>query len=175
MGFATTKTKAIEQFSRSVNPVMIRDLEGNILFWNRAAERNYQFPVNRAVGDISHRLLETVFPEPLAEINRELLRTGIWEGELIHTLGDGSRVKVHSKWEICDDEEKPRVIETNAYFKDLEPRSAYLTKRLSFAESLAGCLFRGIYWWLVPAVLTLLTLEVSLDIIQDFPLSPLYD
>lgn len=56
----------------------------------------------------SHSLLQTQFPTPLDEIERQLLSTGFWEGALVHTTRDGQRVDVssfwatHPKWRISD-------------------------------------------------------------------------
>jgi light-regulated signal transduction histidine kinase (bacteriophytochrome) len=43
------------------------------------------------------------FPEPLDQLNAILRRTGRWEGELIHTKGDGTQVVVASRWSLRRD------------------------------------------------------------------------
>jgi PAS domain S-box-containing protein len=78
--------------------IMVRDLDGTIRFWNHGAEEMYGFSKQQATGRISHDLLRTVFPQPLEEIDRELLRGARWDGELIHTAHDGTRILVASRW-----------------------------------------------------------------------------
>jgi len=53
--------------------IMVRDLDGTIRFWNRGAERMYGYSKQQATGKLSHDLLCTVFPQPLAEIEADLL------------------------------------------------------------------------------------------------------
>jgi two-component system, LuxR family, sensor kinase FixL len=95
--------------------IFVRDMKNVVTYWNRAAEELYGWSRAEAVGKDSHQLLKTVFPVPLNEITDELLRTGRWEGELIHTKRDGTPVTVSSRWSLEHDERGRAVslMETN--------------------------------------------------------------
>ena len=95
--------------------VFVRDMNNVITYWNRGAEELYCWTGQEAVGQVSHELMRTIFPEPLDEINIKLLGTGHWEGELIHTKRDGTRVVVASRWALQRDERShpSAILETN--------------------------------------------------------------
>jgi len=95
--------------------IFVRDMNDVITYWNRAAEGLYGWTAKEAVGSIPHRLMQTVFPAPLEQIRAELLGAGRWEGELVQTRADGSRVVVASRWSLQRDEQgQPRaILETN--------------------------------------------------------------
>jgi PAS domain S-box-containing protein len=95
--------------------VFVRDMNDVITYWNRGAEELYGWTNQEAVGQVSHQLMGTIFPQPLDEINTNLLRTGRWEGELIHATRDGTRVVAASRWSLQRDEAgKPTaILETN--------------------------------------------------------------
>ena len=59
---------------------------------------------DEAIGKVFHQLLKTMFPAPLEEIKAELIRTGRWEGDLVHTKRDGTQVTVSSRWSLERDE-----------------------------------------------------------------------
>src|SRR5882757_157146 len=84
--------------------VFVRDMNDVITYWNLGAEEQYGWRRDEAIGRVSHELMKTVFPVPLAEITAELLRTDRWEGELVHTKRDGTRVTVASRWSLQKDE-----------------------------------------------------------------------
>jgi PAS domain S-box-containing protein len=95
--------------------IFVRDMKDVIRYWNRGAEELYGWTSGEAIGQVSHRLTQTIFPAPLEDITAELLRTGRWEGELVHTKCDGSKVVVASRWSLQRDTEgQPiAVLETN--------------------------------------------------------------
>ncbi|HBB86531.1 MAG TPA: hypothetical protein DC047_02820 [Blastocatellia bacterium] len=92
-------------------PVMIRDLNGRIVFWNTGVEKMYGWKSEEALEKISHKLLKTEFPRPLEEIKARLLADGDWEGEVIHTTKDGARLVVSSHWVLHRDERnRPKAV-----------------------------------------------------------------
>ena len=95
--------------------VFVRDMNDVITYWNHGAERRYGWSSEEAVGRVTHELIQTSVPASLQEINAELLETGRWEGELIHTRRDGTQVIVASRWALQRDEAyKPiAILETN--------------------------------------------------------------
>jgi PAS domain S-box-containing protein len=95
--------------------IFVRDMHNVITYWNHGAELRYGWTSEEAVGKVSHQLAQTIFPAPLAAIDAALLRTGHWEGELVHTKRDGTQIVVASRWALQRDKSgKPvAVLETN--------------------------------------------------------------
>ena len=89
-----------EVFELVNDGVMIRTMAGRINSWNRGAAKLYGWRKEEAIGKISHDLLRTQFPKPLEEIEAELVRSGRWEGKLVHTTRDGGQVVVASRWAL---------------------------------------------------------------------------
>jgi PAS domain S-box-containing protein len=96
-------------------PVFIRELTGRLLFWNRGAEQMYGWTPQEAIGQVSHDLLHTEFPQPLEEIQAAVFAQGHWEGELIHSRRDGGRIAIASHWVLHKDAygEPTAILEVN--------------------------------------------------------------
>ena len=77
--------------------IMVRDLESRITFWNRGAEVRYGWSREEALGNVTHTLLETTFPQPFHEVEAQLRGQGYWEGELVHSTKDKRRITVASR------------------------------------------------------------------------------
>lgn len=95
--------------------VIIRDMEGHIVYWNHGSETMYGWTREQAVGRNAHELFSTQFSEPLEQIEKRLLKTGAWKGELIQTRRDGSQMVVATLWLLHrDGQGHPlRVLEAN--------------------------------------------------------------
>ncbi len=91
--------------------IVVNDMEGRIVFWNRGAEQTYGWTRDEVVGKIGHELLKTRFPLNLIEITAKLLSQGRWNGELTHTTRSGRTIIVSSRWALQrDDEGRPTGI-----------------------------------------------------------------
>jgi PAS domain S-box-containing protein len=84
--------------------IIVREFGGKITFWNRGAESTYGWTKAEAIGQISHTLLQTEYPRPMAEVEAAVRRDGRWEGELNHARRDGSRVIVASRKVLKQDD-----------------------------------------------------------------------
>ena len=111
--------------------VFVRDMNDVITYWNRGAEELYGWGSAEAVGKVTHELLQTAFPEPLEKITDVLLGRGRWEGELVHTRRDGTRVTVASRWALRQDDagRAVAILETNNDVTDRK-QAEYLTQHV---------------------------------------------
>ena len=80
--------------------IFVRDMDFRITYWNRSAEKLYEWTAEEAQDKITLELLETVFPVPFEQIRAELLSDGRWEGELVRTTKGGTQVVVVSRWSL---------------------------------------------------------------------------
>jgi PAS domain S-box-containing protein len=111
---AATREKA-ELLDLTHDTIFVRDMNDVVAYWNRGAEALYGIAREQAIGSVAHSLLQTSFPAPLADITRDLLRTGRWEGELVQTTRGGQQLVVASRWALQRDKQGRAIgiLETN--------------------------------------------------------------
>ena len=105
----------VQMLDLANDTIMILNLSRELTYWNHGAHKLYGWTTKQAIGQRAHTLLKTEFPQPLEEIEAELLDRGHWEGELIHTKQDGTKVIVASRWTLQRDDtgEVAAVLEIN--------------------------------------------------------------
>jgi PAS domain S-box-containing protein len=99
----------------SYDAILVRDAGDHVTYWNKAATELYGFTRKEALGRVTHEILQTQFPEHLEKITEQLHRDGSWNGELVHTRKDGTKVIVISRW-VLDREANGNarcILETN--------------------------------------------------------------
>ncbi|HLL52963.1 MAG TPA: response regulator [Myxococcaceae bacterium] len=85
--------------------IMVCRLDGTLEFFSRGAEEMYGWSREEALGQLSHELLRTGFPEPRERLNQRLLEHDRWEGQLVQHRRDGTEVVVDSRWALVRDEQ----------------------------------------------------------------------
>ena len=97
------KTSQIAEQARLIDlandAIFVRTPNGRISYWNEGATRLYGWTAAEAVGKTPHELVCTIFPVPFAEI----AQSDLWEGELVQSKRDGSRIIVASRWSTLRD------------------------------------------------------------------------
>jgi PAS domain S-box-containing protein len=77
--------------------IIVRDLNGLLLFWNSGAEALYGWKREEVLGKPIHEILVTQFPVGDAAIESTLASVGSWEGNLTQTTRDGRELVVASR------------------------------------------------------------------------------
>jgi PAS domain S-box-containing protein len=95
--------------------IFVRDMNGVITYWNRGAEALYGWSAAEAIGKLASDMMNTVSSVPFEHILEGLHRSGRWEGELVRTKKDRTRVTVASRWSLQFDAQGDPVatLETN--------------------------------------------------------------
>ena len=82
----------------SPDAIIVRKLDGAIIFWSKGAEKLYGLTKEEAIGHDINSLLKTEFPQPLEKILKTLKVDGKWSGEIVHTCKNGDKLVVQSFW-----------------------------------------------------------------------------
>ena len=84
--------------------IMVRDLSGQIIFWNKSAERIYGWTAPEVLGRNVRELLYKGTTTRFESAHQQLLAEGEWSGEMRHLTKDGKERIVESHWTLVRDE-----------------------------------------------------------------------
>jgi two-component system, cell cycle sensor histidine kinase and response regulator CckA len=90
--------------------IMVKDLDGRILYWNKGAERTFGWSAAETVG----RKAEDFLFQDVVQFHKArttLLAAGDWTGEQVRQTKDGHNIVVESGWTLVRDEQgRPKSI-----------------------------------------------------------------
>ncbi|MEO7319201.1 MAG: PAS domain S-box protein, partial [Chthoniobacteraceae bacterium] len=82
--------------------IVVRDMEDEILFWNKGAERVFGWKREEALMNRMQALLQSDAGK-LDEAKRAVIDRGDWAGDLRHTTKAGREVVTESRWTLLRD------------------------------------------------------------------------
>ncbi|MBX9257876.1 response regulator [Desmonostoc muscorum CCALA 125] len=97
----------------TTDAISVRDLNNQILFWNKGAETLFGWRTTEAIGkSVSELLFDEASPEIEAAL-LEVISKGKWQGELTKLSKTGKEILVGTRWSlVCDEQGKPKSILT---------------------------------------------------------------
>jgi PAS domain S-box-containing protein len=131
----------------SNDAILVRDPRDRIIFWNRGAIETYGYTADEALGEVSHKLLQTEHSEPLKRIREKLARDGRWSGELVHTCKHDRKVIVMSRWVLDRDAhgKQAHILETNTDITLRKQAEEKLRQAVEFDEAVLQNMAEGLY------------------------------
>jgi PAS domain S-box-containing protein len=171
----TERKKAEEQIAeqaalldKAQDAILVRDLEGKILFWNKGAERMYGWAPEEVVGRDIGGLLYTD-PHKFEEVNGLAISQGEWHGDLQHLTKNRGEITIEARWTLIrDNEGQPKsVLAINTDVTDKKKIEAQFMRaqRMESIGTLAGGVAHDLNNILAPIMM-------SIDILKTFSNDP---
>jgi PAS domain S-box-containing protein len=143
--------------------IVVRDLQGKILFWNDGAHRIYGWAREEAVGSNTSELLHSN-PEVFREHNATTINEGEWHGELQNLTKNRGEITIEARWTlILDNEGRPKsvlAINTDITEKKKIEAQYMRAQRMESIGTLAGGVAHDLNNILAPIMM-------SIDLLKD--------
>ncbi len=125
---------------KAQDAILVRDLDGIVRYWNKGATRLYGWSAGEAVG---RDICDLVYPERALfdEIQRQLMESGQWSGEVVQFSKTGQRLIVECSWTLITEEDSPSqvlVINTDITARKHLEAQVLHAQRLESLGTLAG-------------------------------------
>jgi PAS domain S-box-containing protein len=146
--------------------ILVRDLDGKILFWNKGAERMYGWTRDEALGRDS---MELLFPsaKSAAEALAGTLELGEWNGEMEILTRDRRDLTVEARWTLVRDKEgHPKsilAINTDVTERKKIEAQFMRAQRMESIGTLAGGIAHDLNNILAPIMMSIDILKATSD------------
>ena len=131
-----------ELLDQAQDAILVRDLDQNILFWNKGAEHIYGWTAEEAVGKNARDLMFKDHSKQFDAARQAVIKNGEWKGEVYQTRRDGAEIIVESRWTLVRDEQgMPKsilVINTDITEKKRMEGQFLRAQRMESIGTLAG-------------------------------------
>jgi PAS domain S-box-containing protein len=122
--------------------ILVRDLDQNILYWNKGAEKIYGWTAEEVVGKNAEELLFKDRSGQFDAAREAILQQGEWKGDMHQTRRDGTEIIGESRWSLVrDDQGQPKsilVINTDTTEKKRMESQFLRAQRMESIGTLAG-------------------------------------
>ncbi|MBD2491596.1 hybrid sensor histidine kinase/response regulator [Aulosira sp. FACHB-615] len=151
----------------ATDAIFVRDLDDNILFWNKAAETLYGWQKEEVIGKKTADLWQEKDLSRLQEALRLLMKHGSWQGELYQTTAANKKIIVESRWTLVSDfahqTQAILVVNTDITQKQQLEAQFLRAQRLESIGTLASGIAHDLNNVLAPILMTAQLLEVQLQ------------
>jgi len=122
--------------------ILVRDLDHNILFWNKGAENIYGWSAKEVIGKNAEEILFKERSKQFDTAREAIIEEGEWQGEMHQVRRDGSEIVVGSRWTLVRDEQgQPTsilIINTDVTEKKRMESQFLRAQRMESIGTLAG-------------------------------------
>src|SRR5262249_12003354 len=156
-----------ELLNTARDAILVQDLDGRVLFWNRAAERIYGWTqdeiLGKRFGDWVDDPLLTRWENKSREIRTSLIEHGEWAGEMENYTKDGRTLIVECRCVLMADADgRPKsilVINTDITEKKRFEVQFLRMQRMESIGALASGIAHDLNNWLSPILTSIHTLQ----------------
>lgn len=151
--------------AQAQDAIQVRDLDQQILFWNKGAEKIYGWTAEEVVGRKAGDLLFKDRSKQFEAACKTILQNGEWKGEMHQVRRDGTQIIVESRWTLVPDEQgKPKsilVINTEITEKKRMESQFLRAQRMESIGTLAGGIAHDLNNVLSPIVMAIDMLKLK--------------
>jgi two-component system, cell cycle sensor histidine kinase and response regulator CckA len=150
----------------AVDGILVIDIQSQIQYWNKGAERVYGWSAGGAIGKNASRILYKEDDSQLERAMMSVMKNGSWQGELNQIRQDGKEIIVESRWTLVGDATgEPKsilIVNTEVTQKKLLEAQLLRSQRLESIGTLAGGIAHDLNNVLSPIMMSVQLLQMKL-------------
>jgi two-component system, cell cycle sensor histidine kinase and response regulator CckA len=159
IGLQKAQEKILEQadlLDQALDAIVVIDMDQQVKFWNKGAERLYGWTAEEAVGTHADAVLANE-GEVAPQEDKVFLQTGTWTGELRQLTRAGNAIAVESRWTLVKDRQgRPKgmlIISTDITEKKNYEAQLIRSQRMEGIGALAGGIAHDLNNSLAPVII----------------------